>query len=191
MRQLFESLTYRLHRAGAKQSSPLHDHYRGCQRESVLQSVFGQQDRCAQFPVDFSKRGKKIGSGNGIELAGWLVQNQQIRLQHHDRGQIQKLFLSAGQFGNVFVKPIFYSKESGHFGHPAADGGRVIAQRFQPKGQFVPDLVCDDLIFGGLLDKANALSLGTGIHLVDGYAVKPDISAATTMRRHSRLQLPQ
>ena len=140
-----------------------------------------QQNCRAQLPVDFSQCGEKLGSGNGIKLTGWLVQNQQVGLQYHDRGQIQKLFLPSGQFGDVFMKPIFNSEESGHFGHPAANGGGVITQRFQPKGQFVPDLVCDKLILRVLLHETDLLTLDTLIQVVQRCSLEQNFSRPASM----------
>ena len=47
--------------------------------QGLLQPVLGQQDGGAQLPVDLSQRGQKIRGGDGVQLAGGLVQNQHVR----------------------------------------------------------------------------------------------------------------
>ena len=54
-----------------------------------------QNDRRAKLPVDLAERGKKIRRGNGVELARRLVENQDFRLKHHDRREVQELLLPA------------------------------------------------------------------------------------------------
>ena len=69
------------------------------------------------------------------------------------------MFLTAGEFSNIFIEPGLNSEKGCHLRYPATNGGRIIAKAFQSKGQFVPHLVRNDLIFRALLNKADALAL--------------------------------
>ena len=137
-----------------------------CHGQHLVQPVLCDDNGGAQIPVDAAQSGQKVGGSNGIQLAGWLVQNEDLRLHGHDGGQVQQLLLSTGEGGDVPVKPGLDAKKAGHFRHPAPDGSPVIAQTFQAKGQLVPDLVCHNLIVRVLLDKANFGCLGPGVHLL-------------------------
>ena len=71
-----------------------------CHGDHIFQPVFTNQDGGSQFPVDAPQGLQKVRCRNGVQLAGWLIQDQHIRLQHHNGCQIQKLFLSAGKLGH-------------------------------------------------------------------------------------------
>ena len=128
--------------------------------------MFRQQNGGAQLTVDLPQHRQKVRRGDGVKLAGGLVQDQHVRLHGHDGGQIQKLLLAAGQFGDILIKPPLDAEKRRHLRHAAADGGGVLPQALQPEGQLVPHLVGDDLVLRGLLDKADAGGLGALIHVL-------------------------
>ena len=68
--------------------------------------------------------------------------------------------MPAGELRDVLVVPGLNPEEGRHLRHAAADGGRVVAERFQSKRQLVPDLVRHHLVLRVLLDKADARGLG-------------------------------
>ena len=63
--------------------------------KDILQTVFGNDHRRAQFQIDLAHRVQKIGSRDGIQLAGGFIENQYVRMHRHDGSQIQQLFLTA------------------------------------------------------------------------------------------------
>ena len=178
-------------RPGTEERPPVHHRYCGRQRERLLQPVLGEEDGGAQLPVDLPQRGQKVTCGNGVQLAGGFVQDEDGGLHGHNGGQIQKLLLSAGELRDVFIKPGLDAEEGGHLRHPAADGGRVVPQALQPKGQLVPHLVGDHLVFRALLDKADALALRPLVQFPQQLALKEDGPAALPVGRQGPLQLPQ
>ena len=99
--------------------------------------------------------------------------------------------MPAGQFGDIVIKPGLDAEEGGHFCNPPADGGRIIPKAFQAKGQLVPHLVGDDLVFRALLDKPDRLALAARIHPVQRRAFKPDFAGALSVRREHGFHLPQ
>ena len=127
--------------------------------------MLGNDDRGTQFPVDLLHRIQEIRCGDGIQLAGRLIQNQYTRLHSHDGCQIQQLLLAAGQFIHILVEPSLDAEVTGHFCHPQTDGFLICPQAFQSKGQFMPDLVCDDLVIRILHHVANPGGLGTQIRI--------------------------
>ena len=145
----------------------------------------------AQLPVDLSQHRQKIRGGDGVQLAGGLVQNQHVRLHGHDGGQVQQLLLASGQLGNVPVKPVLDAEECRHLRHPAADGGGVHPQALQPEGQLVPDLVGDDLVFRRLLDKADAGRQRPLVHPVQRRIPEQNTALPGPVRGQGGLQLPQ
>ena len=70
-------------RAGAKELAAVHDGHARGKRERFFQAMLGQNDRCAEFSVDFAEGGKEIRRGNRVKLARRLVENQDFRLKHH------------------------------------------------------------------------------------------------------------
>ena len=153
--------------------------------------MFGQEDGRSQFAVDLAKRRKKIRRGNRVELARRFVEDEDFRLEYHDRREVQELLLAAGQLCDGFIKPRLDAEERRHFRHAAADGRRVIAEGFQPERQLMPDLVSDDLVFGALLDKADFFSLFALGQFVEILSVKQNFSGTSAMRRENSFELPQ
>ena len=150
-----------------------------------------QHNGGAQLAVDLAQHRQKVRRGDGVKLAGRLVQNQHIRLHGHDGRQIQKLLLPAGQLRDTLIKPSLNAEKGCHFRHAAAYGGRILAQAFQPEGQLMPHLIGDDLVFRRLLHKADAGSLCTLVHLLQRRIAEANAARADTVRGQRRLQLPQ
>ncbi len=121
--------------------------------------MLGEQDGDPQLPVELGEDAEKVGGCNRVQLAGGLVQDEELRVQGHHSGKVEELFLSPGEGGDIPVEPILDAEEGGHLRHPAADKGGVPPQGLQAEGQLVPDLVGDQLTVGGLPDKADAPGL--------------------------------
>ena len=182
MARVLQNGPHLIGRAGTKEFTTVHDCHTGSQGKRLLQPVLSQKDGCSELPVDLAQGGKEIRRGNGIQLAGGLVQDEDRGLHGHDGGQIQKLLLAPGQLGHIFIKPGLDAEERGHFSHPAADGWGVVSQALQSKGQLVPHLIGDDLVIRGLLDKADALRLLPLVQLVQREALKQDLTAPSAVR---------
>ena len=174
-------------RTGTQQPPLVHHRHNGGKGEGLLQPVLRQQNGGAQLPVDLAQHRQKVRRGDGVQLAGRLVQDQHVRLHGHDGGQIQQLLLPAGKLGHILVKPLLNTEKRRHLRHTAANGGGILSQTFQPEGQLVPHLIGDDLVLRGLLHKADAGSLGARIHLLQRRAAKQDAAGAHTVRRQRRL----
>ena len=159
--------------------------------ENVLQPVLGDDHRSAQLNVDLPDGIQKIRGGNGVQLAGRLVQHQNIRLHGHDGGQIEKLLLSAGQLRHIPVEPALDAEIAGHLRHPKAHGVRVGAQALQTEGQLVPHLVGDDLVIGILHDKADPGRLLPEGNIFQRNPVQQDLPAAPAMGSQHGFQVPQ
>ena len=90
--------------------------------DHIFQPMLTNQDGSPKLPVDAAKGLQEVCCCNGVQLAGGLVQDQHLRLQNHDGGQIQKLFLTAGELGHFHVKPGLDSEEACHFSNPPPYG---------------------------------------------------------------------
>ena len=146
--------------------------------EDILHTVFGDDDGGAQFDIDFPDGVEKIGSGNGVQLAGGLIQDQHFRLHGHDGSQIEKLFLTTGEIAHISVEPVLNAEIAGHFRYPGPHGGLVTAQAFQTEGQLVPDFVGDDLVVGVLHDIADFRRLHLLGQVGEGGTIEKDLTAA-------------
>ena len=191
MAQGFQLTAHLLGGAGAQEPAPVHHRHGGGQGKGFFQPVLRQHHGSAQLPVDLPQHRQEVRGGDGVQLAGRLVQDQHVRLHGHHRGQVQQLLLSAGQLRHVPVKPVLDAEEGRHLRHPAADGGGVRPQALQPEGQLVPHLVGDDLVFRRLLDKADAGRLGPLVHLVQGGVPEQDAPLPDPVGSQGGLQLPQ
>ena len=149
---------------------------------NIFQAMLGDNDGCAQFDVDLPNSIQKIGSGNGIQLAGRFIQHQHLRLHSHNGRQVQKLLLTTGKGGHILVKPALDTEIAGHFRNPQPHGLLIAAQRFQAKGQFMPYLIGDDLIIGILHHKADLSGLFRLGHLGQRLCTKQNLTASLTMR---------
>lgn len=123
-----------------------------------------QQNGQPQLPVQLLQGADKFGGGDGIQLGGGLVQQQQARLHGHNGGQIEQLLLPAGKGRRVPAEPFLNTEIAGHFRHAPADHRRVLPQAFQPEGQLVPHLVRDRLALG-ILHVNRSLPRGAVIQL--------------------------
>ena len=189
--QGFQLTAHLLGGAGAQEPAPVHHRHGSGQGKGFFQPVLRQHHGGAQLPVDLPQHRQEVRGGDGVQLAGGLVQDQHVRLHGHDRGQVQQLLLSAGQLRHVPVKPVLDAEEGRHLRHPAADGGGVRPQALQPEGQLVPHLVGDDLVFRRLLDKADAGRLGPLVHLLQGGVPEQDAPLPDPVGGQGGLQLPQ
>ena len=159
--------------------------------EHLLQPVLDQQHGQSQLVVELAKRGDEIGGGDGVKLAGRLVEDEQLGLHHHHRGEVQKLLLAAGERIRVAAEQILNAEIAGHFAHAAADDLGRQAQIFQPEGQLVPDLVGHNLVVGILQHIADLARLGAlGERRLRDAAVI-DFAAARAGGRERALEQPQ
>ena len=110
--------------------------------------MFGNNDGCTQFNVDFPDSVQKVRCRNGVQLTGRLVQDQDLRLHSHNRSQIQQLLLTAGKIGHLPMEPVLNAKITSHFRNTGTHRLLVTAKAFQAEGQFVPNLVSDNLVIG-------------------------------------------
>ena len=170
---------------------PVHHQNTVRERERFLQPVFREKDRGTKLSVHLADGGQEIRGGNGVKLAGGLVQNEDGGLHGHDAGQVQQLLLAPGEFRHVLIKPGLDAEEGGHLRHPAADGGGIIPQALQPEGQLVPHLVRDNLILRGLLHKSDPGALGPLVYLVQGCSFKENASSPVSGRGQHRFELPE
>ena len=176
----------------AVQNTPALQHRRArSQRQRFVQPVLRQDHRGAQFPVDAPQRRQKIRRRNGIEAAGWLVQQQHLRLHRHHGSQIQQLLLPAGEFAHAPVKPVLDPEKRRHFRHAPPDHRRFIAQALQAEGQLVPHLVRDQLVFRILLHKADLLRAAAPVQIIQRAAPEPNVARSSSVGRQFRLQQAQ
>ena len=91
--------------AGTQQAAAVQHGGVGGKGQRLLQPVLRQEDGGAQLAVDAAQRLQKVGGGDGVQLAGRLVQDQHTGLHHHDGGQAQQLLLAAGQLIHRLVEP--------------------------------------------------------------------------------------
>ena len=178
-------------RVVGRHAALLHDHDPVGPVEDILQTVLRQDDRRAQLPVDLANRVQKVRGGDGVELTGRLVEDQNIGLHGHDGGQVEKLLLPAGQIGHVPVKPVLNAEVTGHLRHPQAHGLLVAAQALETEGQLMPDLVRDDLAVRVLHDVANPGRLLPRIHCLERTSVKEDFAAPSAVGCQYRLEVAQ
>ena len=187
----FQLRAYVRGRAGAKECSFVHDGHARGEGEGFFQPVFGQEDRRAKFAVDLAEGGEEVRRGNGVELARRFVEDEDFRLEYHDRREVQELLLAAGQLCDGFIKPRLNPEKRCHFRNAAADGRRVIAEGFEAERQLVPDLVGDDLVFGALLHKADLLGLFALVKGIKISALKQNFSGTSAVRGENGFHLPQ
>ena len=153
--------------------------------------MLGDQNGGAQLPVDFFQCIQKIGGGNGVQLAGGLVQDQNFRLHDHHGGQIQQLLLPAGERRYLPVEPILDAEKAGHLRHPQPHDALLAAQVFQPEGQLVPHLIGDDLVVRVLHHKADLSGLLPQADLGQGHTIQRDLAASAPVGGQHGFQMPQ
>ena len=68
--------------------------------------MLNDDDRQRKIAVELFECTEKVGGSNGIKLRGWLVKNDHFGIHYHDRGEIEKLLLTARKGGNIAVEPI-------------------------------------------------------------------------------------
>ena len=97
--------------AGTQQPPAVQNGGMGGKGQRLLQPVLRQEDSGTQLPVDASQRLQKVGGGDGIQLAGGLVQDQHLGLHDHDGRQTQKLLLAAGKLLHRLVEPVLNAEK--------------------------------------------------------------------------------
>ena len=159
--------------------------------ENILQPVLCDDNGSAKLRIDLTDGVEKIRCGNGVKLAGRLVQNQNFRLHCHNGSKIQKLLLTAGEGGNILMKPILDAEIASHLRHPGAHGLLVAADGLQTECQLMPYLIRYDLIVGILHDITNFGRLVSLADLFNGCSVKQDLTAALAVRGEDGFQVAQ
>ena len=96
----------------------------------MFQPVLAQQNGNPQLPVYPVQRFQKGGGGSGIQLAGWLIQNQQLWPGGQGGSQVHQLFLPAGEPVHRPVKQGLQTEKGGDLRRPAADLSLGLAQGF-------------------------------------------------------------
>ena len=89
------------------------------------------------------------------------------------------------------MKPALYPEVTGHFCHTSTHSSLIKAQVFQPKGQFMPDLVCHDLTIWILHNITNRCCLGPQIDLIKRDSIQQDLTGTFSIRCQHSLQLIQ
>ena len=133
--------------------------------KEFFQTVFCENDRCSQFPVDSGKHLKKFSGCQRIQLTGRLVQKQHLRLHNHDRSQVQHLLLTARQLPRRLVIPALNTEKGRHLRHPPSHHLIRKAEIFQTKRQLVPDHIRHNGLRRILLYKSDLGRTGQVIHL--------------------------
>lgn len=169
----------------------LQHHRRVGRREHFFQPLLRHHHCGAQFAVQSRHRGQEIAGGDGVKLAGRLVQQQHIGGHRHHRCQVQQLFLAARKLGHVFVEPVLNAEVAGHFRHPGAHHRLGGAQVFQPEGQFVPHFVGDDLGVGVLHNEADTGRLLPQGHIFQGSTVEQNSARQLAMGSQHRFHQAQ
>ena len=178
-------------RAGTQQAAAVQHGGVGGQRQRLLQPVLRQEDGGAQLAVDAAQRLQKIGGGDGVQLAGRLVQNQHLGLHDHDGGQTQQLLLAAGQLIHRLAEPVLNAEEGRHLRHTAADGRGIAAQALQSEGQLVPDLVRHHLMLRRLEDEADVRRLLPQGDIPQRRTLKVHLALGDAVGRQDGLELAQ
>ena len=178
-------------RAGTQQAAAVQHGGVGGKGQRLLQPVLRQEDGGAQLAVDAAQRLQKIGGGDGVQLAGGLVQNQHLGLHDHDRGQTQQLLLAAGQLIHRLVEPVLNAEEGCHLRHTAADGRGIAAQALQSEGQLVPDLVRHHLMLRRLEDEADVRRLLPQGDVPQRRTLKVHLALGDAVGRQDGLELAQ
>ena len=186
-----QGTAHRLRRAGTEEMAAVQHGGVGGQGQCLLETVLRQEDGDAQLAVQAAHGLQKVGGGNGVQLAGGLVQYQQTGLEHHDRGQGQQLLLAAGELVHFPMEPVLDAEEGGHLCHAATDGGRVAAKALQSEGQLMPDLVGDGLLLRGLKDEADIGGLLMGRQVIQRLTVEEDTALGRTVGAQGGLQLAE
>ena len=184
-----QGTAHRLRRAGTEEMAAVQHGSVGGQGQRLLETVLRQEDGDAQLAVQAAHSLQKVGGGNGVQLAGGLIQNQQTGLEHHDRGQGQQLLLAAGELVHFPMEPVLDAEEGGHLRHAATDGERVAAKALQSEGQLMPNLVGDGLLLRRLEDEADISGLPMGRQVIQRLTVEEDTALGRTVGAQGGLQL--
>ena len=91
------------------------------QRKNLLQPMFGQEYGHAELRIDAAQNTEKLLGGDRVQLRGRLVQQKNVRPQHHGRRQTHKLLLSTGQRGAFPVKQFGKTEKRCGFRNACAD----------------------------------------------------------------------
>ncbi len=121
--------------------------------ENLLGAVFDHDDRQPELPVQPGNRREKIFRGNRVKLCRRLVEQEDLRLHDHDRGEVEQLLLSTGQLGGFALEQVIHAEIRRHLRHPAADGLPRQSHVFRSERQLVPHAIGDNLLLGTLQDK--------------------------------------
>ena len=131
---------------------------------------------------------KKVQPGDIITVVFTLYRSDSE--DSYDNGcQVQKLFLTAGELGHFHVEPGLNAKEAGHFRNPSPNGSVIHPKAFQAKGQFMPDLIGDDLAVRVLQDEADLGGLSAVVYFLQRNTVKENNTFPFSVRRKDSLQL--
>ncbi len=186
---LLQLLSDRPRRALDRHLPGVHDEHLVRPGDHVLETVLREQHRGPDVPVDLLDRLQEIRGGDGIQLGGGLIQQQQLRVHGHDGRQVQELLLPSGQIRHIPIEPLVDAEVAGHLRHPQPDGGLVVPQALQAEGQLMPDLIRHDLIFRILQHIADLGALRPVIHSLKRRALIIDLPGALAVGSQHTLHL--
>ncbi len=161
------------------------------QGKHFLQPMLGKNHGHAQFPVDFMECGNKIGSGNRIQLCRRFIQEKDFRRQHHDRRQIEQLFLPPGKRAGLLAEQPFDAEIAGHFPHPQSHFLLVHSQIFKTECQFAGNLIGHDLHFRILKNKSDFRRGTVVLQFLQSPSLKEDFALFCAIGRQLLFQQSQ
>ena len=103
------------------------------QTAEIIEPVFRYDDG---FPLTFpeSQGFPQVGNGCRIQIGGWLIQYQYLRLHDRHAGAGNFLFLSSGEVEDIPVHQLFQSEITDRPLQPRPDCFCRLAQIFTAKG---------------------------------------------------------
>ena len=171
--------------------SPVHYNCPVGYREKLLKAVLGGYDGHAEIAVQPAHGVDEVLCGYRVELRRWLVQKQQLRVEHRRRSQAEELLLTAGKRVGRLVEKLLKSEVPRHFADPAAYFVPLHSHALAGKRQFVPHLVGDGLSLGILHYKSDFRG-GVPVRLAGQLsAEEPHVSGKLPARKKPRLHQPK
>ena len=139
-----------------RQPAVLHDQEVVGQAVQVVEAVLDQDH--GQAPVlQAAQNLRQAGHRFHVQIAGGLVQDQDLRVHHAGGGDGDHLLLAPGQGEDVPVHERSYAEEVGHLVYTLPDGLRLDPGVLQGEGQLAADVGGEELGLGILEDRPHLL----------------------------------